>query len=242
MIKVRNFDISLLAGVLALVVFFHIASVGNRVRAEEHDSLYKQGGGSAYGIFPDQRLTPLEETCRSALMMVGQAEYSYSSHRQSRQYAYLQELVKDGYLTANTTGRSLAGEYSISFYLPVGRDGFTLIAEPMNYELRPLMLNESWEITSLTTSIDGDPSDDWGSVREKETDYYWENGFFKPFGMFELGQIREDLQVRVNHEQSGYLIHRMITDNLKGRYPDNSMFYLYGYRSYIIGDTREFEY
>ena len=237
--RFRVSELAVLSGVMAVLVFFYLAGLSVGAQTSEEDTLSEEGAGVAYGFDVDQRINQLEESCRQTLHMLGQAEVSYASKFSERNFAFLHELIGSGFLEPNISGRTLTADYSIAFYLPANRRGFTLLAEPVNIELRPFLFDENFQVTYLTTSIDGDPSDDWTSIRERQTDYFWDNGRFREFNPIDMAGHDSPLQVRLNREKTSYIIIRMRSNDFFGQIPDDSLLYSYTFRSYLIGDLRE---
>ncbi len=235
--KPRYTDIAIFCALVGMIVFGHLTLGGGTA----HASLLMQGAGLSYTQPVNERATDLEYNAREALASLGAAEYSYSTNRTAGQYAYLQDLVRSGYLQPNQTGKSLAASYSITFYLPSGHQGFTLVAEPLQNDLRPFMISDNRQVVLITPSVQGDPNQDWASVRETENEIYWSSGLYEYLNGFKLLSYDPPLQVRLNREGTSYVL-VPFSKNREGMYiPDDSLVYIASFAGYMIGDTRQIE-
>lgn len=228
-------------GLVALMAFGYLAAIRKPARANALRPLLLQSSGTTYGEPVNERLTPIEQGCRRVLAQIGVAELDYAAENQADVYGYLQDLVLDGYVQPNATGRSFAPSYSITFYLSPARRGFTLIAEPQIAELRPLMLTENQRVVPLTPTIEGDPNDDWQTVRESQWDRFFTQGYYDFITTAELLQYDTNLQLRLNRERTEYVL-LTLEETEPGLWaPDDSFLYVSAFASYMLGDTREFE-
>ena len=127
--KQKLSDIAIVGGIIALIIFAFLTRLDSPARGTSVPVLFMQGGGVSYGAAVNDRATELEYACRDKLYELGGAEAGYAQYVASGKYAYLDELIYQGYLTPNVSGGTLVSGYSISFYLPPGKRGFTLVAE-----------------------------------------------------------------------------------------------------------------
>jgi hypothetical protein len=232
-------DIALSFGLVALIVFGHLAAVHSPASATSLAPLLLQGAGTAYGEPVNEKLTPIELGCRRALAQLSSTELNYAAENPSGEYGYLQDLVLKGYLQPNATGRSLAANYSVAFYLDPVRSGFTLVAEPQTLELRALMVTENRQVVPLTPSIDADPNDDWRAARERRMEHLLTDGYYDFISTFELVQYDTLLQARLNRERTEYVL-LSLEEREPGLWaPDDSIVYVSAFASYMRGDTRE---
>ncbi len=244
--KFRIPDISLICGLIALIVFGHVSLLQkNAAHAGNQANLKLQGAGFScysYSVQVNEQSMALEYNARRKLYELGAAQASYSSYVTNGKYAWLQELVTTGYLRPNDSGATLIPRYSITCYLTSGRRGFTLVAEPQDFDLRSFMLTENQQVVLLTPTVEGDPNEDWESVRRMETEFAYEKGYYDYLDALQLLSYDPPLQVRINRERDRYVIHRLREHPEAGYVVDDSLMYSLVFASYMIGDTREFEY
>lgn len=232
-------DLIIIAGLFCALVIFNLAGAGALASAKPDKVLHKQGTGSSYGISVDQRISMLESNCRDMLVYLAEAQSEHAKADLAGRYGWLQQLISDGYLEPNKTGKTLVNEYSITFFLNEKSDGFTLVAEPMNFDLRPYLITENKKVVPLTSSIEDDPTDEWKKSRTGMNDHFWGYGVFDYPITMPGAPNPENLQVRINREKTSYVIHKMKkTGNEKAR-PDESFLYSYDFRAYLYGDLRE---
>lgn len=237
-------DISIISGLLALIVFGHLSMWRSAACAGGFPSLQLQGTGSSYASYfepVDERLSQFESNVQNMLYELGAAEYSYAASRPEGKYGYLNDLAHYGYVMPNQTGRTLVSNYSITFYLPSGRRGFTLIAEPESVELRSFMITENQVAVLMTPTVLGDPSEDWESVRAMMGSYLQERGYYDYLAPMQLLSYTPPLQIRLNRERTRYVIHQLKENPDVGFIPDEELVYISTYASYMYGDTRLYE-
>jgi len=242
--RIKNFrfyisDTAIFCGLLALIVFGHFSMAGSRANASGLYPLLLQGAGAVYGITVNERASDVEENARLALRQLGSAEMAYASGESSSgRFAWLHELHQAGLLPPNLTGRTITTGYSITFYLPQGKRGYTLIAEPLEYDFRSFMLTENQQIVLLTPSVMTDPTEGWQTVRAMESEVRNDTGRLDYFRGLEFFNYDPPLQVRLNVEQSRYTLHRFIENEDTGWLIDDSLVYADTFASYMVGDTR----
>jgi len=243
-LRLRFSDVSIFCGLIALIVFGHATMWRRPAHAGALSPLMLQGTGAAYMSYAapvNERATALEYNARWALLELGAAESGYASSRPDASYAYLQELVTAGYLQPNQTGRSLASSYSITFYINSSRQGFTLVAEPLDIDLRPFMLTENQQVVLLTPSVYGDPNEAWATVRQMENSLLYDKGRYDFLNSLQLIGYDPPLQVRLNRERTSYALHSLIADPEGEFYVDDSLIYIGNFASYMLGDIRQLE-
>jgi hypothetical protein len=131
--------------------------------------------------------------------------------------------------------------YSIAFYLPATRTGFTVIAEPVNLELRPLMLTENQDVVVITPTIEQDPDQGWKNLREYlENNRYRDGRYQFPF-FFETAAHDPPLQARLNHGQSNYVLLTLTGVPESGYHADDSLIFSSFLNTYLVGDLRDIE-
>ena len=234
-------DVTIYCGLLALVIFSLICISKQPASASVLHPLLLQGGGMAYGQPVDENVGPLESNARMVLYELGSAEASYSSRHSRGEYTFLQDLMYTGLVLPNNTGSTLAQNYSITFYLPPGRRGFTLIAEPKQNNLRPFMITENQDVVLLTPSVMNDPTEDWAEVRDIELNNLCETGRYNYISSLQLINYDPILDVRLNREMTRYVIHSLINDPTGRYFLDDSLVYVDAFAAYMIGDTRNLE-
>jgi hypothetical protein len=236
--KQRKFDLPIIMGIVALLVFGHIMSLRASAGPGPTGPLHKQGAGSAYGPQPDERSGQLEYQARNALMEMGSSQMSYSRKVTSGHFGYFHDLLGAGYLLPNATPTSIVNGYSIAFYLPATRSGFTIIAEPSNLELRPLMITENENVIVLTPTIEQDPDQGWKDLRdflEENRSSYGRYQF--PF-YFQTAAHDPPLQARLNHGQSNYVLLTLTGVPESGYHADDSLIFSSYFNTYLVGDLR----
>lgn len=232
-------DVAIICGLFGLVVFGHFTLAGNRANATGLYPLLMQGQGASYGITVNEQASNMEENARLALRQLGSAQLAYASGESGHgRYAWLHELHQSGYLPPNLTGRTITTGYSITFYLPQGKRGFTLIAEPLDFDYRPFMLTENQGIVLLTPSVMADPTESWQTVRTMESEVRNESGRFDYFQGLQFLNYDPPLQVRLNVEQTRYSLHSFLEGEESGWVLDDSLIYSDVFASYMIGDIR----
>lgn len=237
-------DISIISGLLALIIFGHLTMWRGSAQAGSFPTLQLQGTGSAYASYSEpvnERLGEFERNVREMLYDLGAAEYSYAASRPEGRYGYLDELVQHGYMMPNQTGSTLVANYSISFYLPGGRRGFTLVAEPESLDLRSYMLTENQQVVLITPTVMDDPSEDWETVRNMMGNFMEERGYYDYLGPMQLLSYTPPLQIRLNRERTAYIIHQLMENPEAGFIPDEELVYISSYASYMYGDTRIYD-
>ncbi len=239
--NLRTSEITIIAGALALIVFCCLSTIERPAYGAPLGRLLRQSNGIAYTVPVNERLTLLEYSCRSTLLQLGAAEAGYSSYVTRGKYAYLHELKLEGYLQPNMTGRTLTSDYSITFFLPPGKRGFTLVAEPTDFRLRGFMLTENQRVIPLTPSIEDDPNEDWAEVRELLLDSLYKFGRYESPSTVSLLMRDTLLQVRLNLERTEYALLSLIENPESGFLPDDSFLYITPFGGYVRGDTRELE-
>ncbi|MFH1677119.1 MAG: hypothetical protein ABIC40_08850 [bacterium] len=239
-------EIITIIAIFGLIILGHVLTFNREARASGVSPLLLQSTGSAYssyGATPKDQLAPVENQCRDMLYQIGASEMGYAQYVSKGKFAYLHELKLAGYLQPNASGGTLVGNYSITFFLPPGRLGFTLFAEPLNFELTPMMIDENQNVVNLVPTNEGDPNEDWADLNGLEKGYYFTNGFYyyPPFPI--MADYETPIQVRLNAEKSEYVIFQFLKTEAEGpmkRMPDDSLIYISRYLTYLVGDTREF--
>ena len=230
-------DFSIISGVIALVLFAHLANLKTPARSAPLGRLLAQGAGMAYGLQVDEQVGQMESQARSVLESLGTSQMSYASAKTSGRYGYLHDLVLAGYLQPNATGVSLSPGYSITFYLPPTKRGFTLIAHPRNIDLRPLLIDENMRVTVLTPTLEEDPDPTWAWARESLKNSYINYGFYDFPNPLEMWKHEPPLQVRLNWEHSDYVL-LSLTEKGEKWVADDSLLYVDAFNSYMLGDVR----
>jgi hypothetical protein len=152
-------------------------------------------------------------------------------------YGWLHNLVRDGYLAPNKSGGTLVNSYSITFYLPSARDGFTLIAEPDSLDLRSFMIDENLDVVPVTPSVLEDPNSDWMTIRAMEDTLHGDYGSYDYLNSFLLFSYNPPLGLRLNLEKTSYIIFAFKEED-EVLSPDDTLVYVDNLSSYMIGDTR----
>jgi hypothetical protein len=199
-------DFPIICGIIALLIFGHIATNHSGAHASGVGQLLMQGAGTGYGEPVNEQLGSSEQQAISALLQLGGAQMSYSSEKTHGKNGYLSNLVLAGYLVPNATSVSMAQGYSIAFYLPSNKAGFTIIAEPTDYNLRPFMIDENQAVTLLTPIVGTDPDQGWADARTTMYSSISQYGYYQyPFTLALLGHT-PPLQVRMNQGYSNYVL------------------------------------
>ena len=235
----KTTDLAVLCALIALIVFGHAAMSGRTAHAAPSASLLMQGAGVSYELQINEHATDLEYNARDTLAMLGSAQMAYAANTSSGKYAEIDQLLRAGYLQPNQSGRTMVSGYSISFYLPGGRRGFSLIAESHDFSLRSFLISENQEVILLTPSVLGDPNSSWETVRAMESELQYTEGRFDFLHGLQLLNYDPPLQVRLNAERTQYLLCSFKTDENDLFDIDDSIIYMSSLRSYMIGDTRE---
>jgi hypothetical protein len=233
-------DGAIVCGLIALIVFAHLTLSDRPASATGLRPLLLQGEGMSYGITVNENAGQTEYNARYALLQIGSAEAAYASSHSSGQFAWLHELHSSGYIPPNQTGRTIITGYSIAFYLPQGKHGFTLIAEPLDFAYRPFMLTENQEVVLLTPSVQSDPTESWETVRTMESEARQDGGLYDYFAGLQLFNYNPPLQVRLDIDRARYVLHSFIELD-SGYKLDESLVYYEPYVSYMVGDTRPVE-
>ena len=239
-------EILIIFAIFGLIIFGHVFTFNREARASGTNPLLLQSTGAAYSSYgeePKDQISPVENQCRDMLYQIGASEMGYAQYVSKGKFAYLQDLKLSGYLQPNASGGTLVGNYSISFYLPTGRHGFTLFAEPLDFELTPMMLDENQNVVTLVPTNEGDPNQDWADLNGLEKGYFFTNGlyYFPPFPV--IADYETPLQVRLDAEKSAYVLLQLVNPEAGGamqRMPDDSLIYISRYLTYMVGDIREF--
>ena len=237
--RLRLSDIAVLSGFGALVVFCILTQVPASASGTPFGGLIFQGTGSLYSVPVNDRATLLEYACRDRLYELGSAQAGYAMYISNGSYAYLDDLIVEGYLQPNVSGRSLCSGYSISFFLPPAKRGFTLVAEPTDFDLRAFMITENLRIVTLTPSVDDDPNRDWTDVRELESDRLYAYGSYRFLSTEELISFDTPLQIRLNREVTNYALVSYHEDEQGNWVPDDSLVYFSGMSAYLRGRSDE---
>jgi hypothetical protein len=111
--KERKFDLPIILGVVALLVFGRIMSLRASARPGPTGPLHKQGAGTAYGQQPDEHTGQLEYQARNALMEMGSSQMSYSTKQTVGHYGYFWDLLGAGYFQPNATPTNIVNGYSM---------------------------------------------------------------------------------------------------------------------------------
>lgn len=229
-------DISIACGIIALLVFAHISMSGGSANASPAGRLLMQGTGVAYGGLPvDERLGAMEDQARKMLMQLGASQISYSSSHPRGCYAYLHDLMLAGELQPNASGRTLVNGYSIGFYLPQAKTGFTLLASPTQLQLRPLMLDENQEVVTLTPTIEGDPDRGWANIRERLRASLYQYGYYMHPMTLETIAHDPPLQARINWSGTEYVLVSLRESPESGFTPDPSLIFSSFLNTYLVG-------
>jgi len=239
--RIKQSDLTLACGIVAMLLLGHVITAQYPARADETGSLHKQGAGVAYGEGANERLSQMESQARSVLKQLGSAESSYASTHTPGQYAHFRDLVRGGYLMPNAAGGNLTPGYSVTFYLPPAKRGFTLLAEPTDLQLRPLLLDENQLVVVLTPTIDGDPDEGWATIRERMETSRTRYGYYMPPFSLELAAHNPPLEVRINWEATNYILQALAGSASRGYVPDDSLIYSSFLNTYLIGDVRELQ-
>lgn len=198
-----------------------------------------QGAGAAYGLQVDEKVGQMEENARAVLMDLGNSQMSYARKNPSGKYGYFTDLVLAGYLQPNATTTSVAAGYSIVFYLPPKKLGFTMIAEPVDIRLRPILLDENMQVVPLIPTLDQDPDPEWLKIRDSMLQSYINYRYYQFPYSIQLMSHKPPLQVRINQNHKNYILFALREDPTKGMMPDNSMIWMSSLNSYFVGDTRQ---
>jgi len=234
-------DVTIACGLISLIVFAHVALTGRSASAAPTSPLLMQGEGVSYEMQVNENATNLEYNARNTLSMLGSAQMSYAASTSSGRYGELSELLSAGLLQPNQTGGTMVSGYSISFYLPPGRHGFTMTADAVDLTLRSFLLTENQKVVLLTPSVESDPNESWKTVRLMESELYGSEGRYDFLHGIPLINYDPPLQVRMNSERTNYVINAFIVGE-DGMYTvDDSLIYSSAFMSYMIGDTRVIE-
>ncbi len=237
-LRLRPSDISIFIGLVALLVFCHMAISDRPASAGVVNPLLMQGAGSSYfGLEINERATELEINARNKLYELGSAQLAYSRSTHSGNFAHFQELISNGYIQPNMTGRTLTSDYSISFFFPERKRGFTLIAQPMKIDLRAFMITENMEVILMTPSIDSDPNESWATVRAMESELKSTEGRFSFLKGFQLLEYEPPLQIRLDADRKEFVLVSFDSDEY-GLKLDDTMVFSSSMSDYLIGDTR----
>ena len=239
--RLRTSDIAIFCGIAALILFGHSVIADRSANAAGLTPLLMQGSGISYLPVVNENASQLEFNAREMLYTIGSAQLSYATNVANGRYAELQELKNIGYLQPNVTGGLLVGSYSITFYLPQNKHGFTLVAEPDTLDLRPFMITENQDVVLLTPSIMTDPTEAWETVRAMESEMLYDTNRYGFFNGLQLLNYDPPLQVRLNAEQTSYALHSFSEGGTYGFTLDESIVYIDSFASYLAGDTRDFE-
>jgi hypothetical protein len=227
-------DIAISAGVIALLIFSHIASNYSRANASPTGQLLLQGSGLAYGEPVNEQLGSSEQQAINVLLQLGSAQLSYSTEITEGRSGYLNHLTLAGYLAPNATSISLAQGYSIGIYLPYDRKGFTVVAEPTNLDLRPFLIDENQAVTLLSPSIGNDPDEGWAEARMKMISSNQYGRYQYPFTLELLGHT-PPLQVRMNQGASNYVLLSLLQTSGNRYYADSTLLYSSYLNAYMVG-------
>jgi hypothetical protein len=223
-------DLTLFCLLIALVAFGHIAAYRAWAGAGTGGQLQQQGAGMSYGEPVNERIGALESQARKALHDLGSAESSYASGQATGRYAHLHDLRLAGLLQPNATGKTLVSGYSVTFLLSSTCKGFTLLAEPTDLTLRPMMVDETQNFFLLTPSVSDDPDAGWTQARDRLRQSLLSYGYYMFPISYELSAHDPPLQVRLDWPNADYLLF-----GLKGVRPDPSMIYSSYLNTYLTG-------
>lgn len=231
-------DIPIFLGILALIVFGHACFNYNPAQAAGFTRLLLQGAGAGYMVdSSNDRATDLEYNARRVLAQLGSAQISYSLDHGDDTYAWLHNLIREGYLAPNESGGTLVNSYSITFYLPSARGGFTLVAESRNLDLRSFLITENQDVVPLTPTVIENPNDDWATVRAMEETLYYDYGGYDYLNSLFLYSYNPPLGLRLNLEKTGYILFAYKEED-EILVPDDELIYIDNLSSFMIGDTR----
>jgi len=231
-------DFPIFFGILALIIFGHACFNYSPAKAAGITHLLLQGNGTGYAVMPsNDQATDLEYNARRTLAQLGTAQASYSSQSIVQKYAWLQNLIRGGYLAPNESGATLVHNYSITFYLSKEREGFTIIAEPKSFDLRPFMITENMNVVPLSPSITENPNDDWATVRAMEDTYLYDYGGYDYLSPFLLNNYNPPLGLRLNRERTSYVLFAYDED-VETPMPNDELVYIDNLSSFMNGDTR----
>ncbi len=239
--SISKTDIAIFCGIAALILFGHTLLVSGPANASGLAPLLMQGAGFSYMPIVNQNASQLEYNARDMLYTLGSAQLSYATNVTNGKFAELQELKNIGYLQPNVTGGLLVGEYSITFYMPRNKRGFTLVAEPDNFDLRAFMITENQDVVLITPTVLPDPTEAWGTVRAMESEALHNTNRYDYFLGMQLLSYDPPLQIRLNAERTSYSLHSLLEGGQYGFTLDESLVYIDSFASYLAGDTREFE-
>jgi hypothetical protein len=233
-------DFAIASGIIAILVFGHVASFQSRAHASQIGGLLlQQGAAQAYGEPVNERLGTAEQQARDVLMQIGSAEAGYSSERTAGRSGWLSDLIMAGYFAPNASPTSLAQGYSIAIYLPSTKQGFTAVAEPVDFTLRPIMIDESQRVSSLSASIMSDPDEGWASARYRMESSLGQWGYYQyPFSM-ELLAHTPPLQVRMSGGYTSYLLFSLLQTQNGSFVPDPSLLYSSYLNTYLVGESAQ---
>ena len=231
-------DTAIFGGILALIIFAHACFSYCPAHASGITHLLLQGNGGGYAVLPqNDQATDLEYNARRMLAQLGAAQAGYAIDHGDETYAWLHSLTREGYLAPHASGRTLVNSYSITFYLPSARGGFTIIAEPRSFDLRSFMITENMNVTPLSPTVIENPDDDWATVRAMEDTLLYDYGGYDYLNSFLLYSYDPPLGLRLNREKTSYVLFAYKEeDGLL--VPDDELVYIDNLSSYMIGDTR----
>jgi len=238
---IRISDLAFVCGMLSLIVFSHVVLSGYSADASPMSPVLMQGGGVSYNLQVNERATDLEYNARRMLLSLGSAQLSYAASTSSNRFADLHELLSAGYIQPNLTGGTMVSGYSVSFYLPSGKRGFTLTAESQDFTLRSFLMTENQRVVLLTPAVLSDPTEAWETVRAMESELYYTEGSYKYLQSLMLLNYDPPLQVRINAEKSNYILSSLVVADDGFYAVDDSLIYFSSFMSYMIGDTRSLE-
>jgi hypothetical protein len=237
--KRKYTDLAIAIFIVVILVFGHIATIRSRAEGSPAGRLLLQGAGGGYGgPAPDETLGTMEFQATDMLRQLGMSEASYASKRGNGRYGNISDLVMSGELAPNATGAGLAPGYSITFLTPATKNGFTLIAEPTNYQLRPLMIDEGQKVYTMVPTLDGDPDTTWGTARSRMENSIDKYGYYMYPVSADLLTHNPPIQARIDWEGRNYVILSLSGSAAFGYVPDPSVVYSSYLRTYLIGDTR----
>lgn len=232
-------DLQILLGIFALIIFGHACFNYSPVKAAGLTHLLLQGNGEGgYAVMPSNgQATDLEYNARRTLSQLGSAQASYSANYGADTYGWLQNLVRDGYLSPNESGATLVNSYSITFYLPSERQGFTIIAEPKSFDVRPFMITENMNVVPLSPAIIENPDDDWATVRAMEDTLLYDYGGYDYLSSFLLDNYNPPLGLRLNREKTSYMLFAF-NEVDEALLPNDELVYIDNLSAFMNGDTR----
>lgn len=233
-----NKDIPIFLGILALIIFGHACFNYNPALARGLPQLLLQGNGGGYASEPvNERATDLEYNARRMLYQLGSAEAGYSEYYNKGTYAWIQNLVNDGYLQPNDSGATLVNSYSMTFYLSDGHLGFTIVAESNDFDLRSFLIDENQLVVPITPVVMEDPDESWTFIRELESTLYYDYGGYDYLNSLLLLNYDPPLGLRLNRERTGYLLFEFAEAD-EVLVPNDELHYISNLTSYMLGDTR----